>query len=285
MTHTLRSESITLGTGPEWTRGIGFGEGDSMPDRWISDGVARHYRIKRSLGPAGLVHVCETRDDESGSTAPARPVEVVVKEVRQPQLGDAKQWCRRQGALRLVRSPGLAPVHDVFVTGAPRCPGADEVDYVPHGYVVMDRIEGPTLEEWLNAVPDRPVGDRRAALRAVAAALDALHGSGGLAHGDVGSATVVLGSAVGPVLVDVGGAGTVAGDRAAFRALVAHVLPEAGPLPDGPEHPLTLGLGDRPGAPAPETPVRRASVPSPLALVLVAVLFMTLLIAVAVGPA
>jgi serine/threonine protein kinase len=235
----------------------------SAESLWITDDGGRRYRIKNSLGTGGegLVYLCETPVDDTTTAV----FEVVIKEVRQPQLGDTGVWLSRNDKLRHVQQPGLVRVRDVFVAGPPHYPSMIGDGEERHGYVVMDYVRGRTLEDHVNDKAGTTATDRIIFLTGIATALDALHTGQGadgvpLVHGDVKPSNIVINDDGAPILVDLEGIRTPqsaplaavslpyaapelaetgylpspASDRFAFYATVAHVLiGEVPPVVDG----------------------------------------------------
>jgi serine/threonine protein kinase len=116
-----------------------------------------------------------------------------------------QRWQRQAELLRSCDHPGLVKVRDVFEGLVPHSPG------VRTGgrslYLVMNWVEGPSIEQWITLAPDRSTEEVLDVAEKVASAVDHLHSGAvagvGVLHRDIKPANVVLGSN-GPCLVDFG---------------------------------------------------------------------------------
>ena len=159
-------------------------------------------------------------------------ISVAVKIIHPSRVGDMAEWRRRwQRQAELLRSldhPGLVKVREVF-----EGPLAHEVGRADRStntlYLVMNWVEGPTLEEWVSRNPNRDLLDSARVLGKLASAVDYLH-SGAVTgnpvlHRDIKPANVVL-AANGPVLVDFGFTRVLANQPMTMVGTPAYVPPE-----------------------------------------------------------
>ncbi|WP_067827379.1 serine/threonine-protein kinase [Actinomadura kijaniata] len=195
--------------------------------------IAGRYRLTEPIGRGGMGVVWRARDETLDR-------EVAVKEVLVPQgIGTDEAGAAHRRVLREARAaarfshPGVVTVHDVALAdGRP--------------WVVMELVDGRSLEEVIRR--DGPLPPERAAAigRQVLAALRAAHGAG-VPHRDVKPANILVTGDDRVVLTDFGIA-VVAGDTRLTRTgqLVgspAYMAPERlRGRPDGPAADL-WGLG------------------------------------------
>ena len=128
------------------------------PNTWIG-----RYRVIRSLGRGGMAGVYEVEDPDGKRFALKAPI------VDVNASGDVtRRFAREANALRLLDHPNLVAAIDVFV----------ESGYL---FLVMEKVEGPTLGQLLNR--DAPAGAKPAKTalsprRALVTARQILDGAG-----------------------------------------------------------------------------------------------------------
>ena len=140
------------------------------------------------------------------------PVEVAVK-MLQPghlaQLGEwTERWREQVELLKQVEVPGLVAVRNGFVGALPH-PSDHADDTTASLYLVMDWVEGVSLDRWARSVEVAEPEQLLMALVPVAAALDLLHSGAATAgrpvvHRDVKPANILIRPGGDTVLVDVG---------------------------------------------------------------------------------
>lgn len=116
-----------------------------------------------------------------------------------------QRWQRQAELLRSCDHPGLVKVRDVFEGPIPHAAGDRTGERSL--YLVMNWVEGPSAEQWVEMAPERSTTAVLEVAAQVAGAIDHLH-SGALEgisviHRDIKPANVVLGPN-GPCLVDFG---------------------------------------------------------------------------------
>ncbi len=152
----------------------------------LPPGLRERYRDARLLGAGAMGAVFEAVDASRGRT-------VAIKLMNAGSRGDPIARFRREATcLARLDHPGLVRLYDF-----------GELDGSP--YMVMQRVQGRSLEELLTERPEGVLPAREAVglLLDVAGALEAVH-EAGLVHRDVKPANLVLGSAGRLVLVDFG---------------------------------------------------------------------------------
>lgn len=134
---------------------------------------------------------------------------VAIKVILPSNVGKIEEWRQRwQRQAELLRScdhPGLVKVRDVFEGPVPHPEGDRTGDRSL--FLVMNWVEGPSVEQWVEMVPERTTGAVLEIAARVGEAIDHLH-AGAVAgvsviHRDIKPANVVLGPN-GPCLVDFG---------------------------------------------------------------------------------
>lgn len=160
--------SRTPGFDPDATEGA---DGEYEPARGLEPGsrVGR-YEIEEVIGSGGMGVVVSARDPELG-----RPVAIKVLH-RADAKGDT--WLKREAqALARLNHPNIVVIHDVgVVNGRP--------------FIAMERIEGVTLAEWLDAEP-RSARDILTVFKAAGRGLAAAHRAE-LVHCDFKPANVMI---------------------------------------------------------------------------------------------
>jgi serine/threonine protein kinase len=116
------------------------------------------------------------------------------------------RWSEQVELLRSLQVPGVVPVRDGFLGPLPHAPGQAGEDETL--YLVMNWVEGETLDDWVRHRPDRNPIDDLKVLVPVAAALDLMHSgraTGGVpvVHRDIKPANILV-TEHGSVLVDFG---------------------------------------------------------------------------------
>ena len=158
------------------------------------------YQLLALLGAGGEGEVWLADD----TTHPGQRLAVKISSVHRADEDTWQQWA---AAVTRFSHPGLVTVHAAF-TGADRHRAGHSGGELTHRYVVMDYVDGVTLADWVTDHPDATLNQRRALLRELGAALDALHagtvGGQPAAHGDVKPQNVIVTAAGQPVLLDLG---------------------------------------------------------------------------------
>lgn len=164
----LVHRSRTPGPDPDATEGA---DGEYEPSRGLDPGsrVGR-YEIQGVLGSGGMGVVVSARDPELD-----RPV--AIKVLHRADL-KSETWLKREAqALARLNHPNIVVVHDVgVVNGRP--------------FIAMERIEGVTLAEWLDAKP-RSVEQILTAFKAAGRGLSAAHRAD-IVHCDFKPANVMV---------------------------------------------------------------------------------------------
>lgn len=165
--------------------------------------VAGRYELLAALGHGGMGTVWRARDTELDR-------EVALKEVRLPaELSDSEKAeaharVRREArsAARLSDEPGVITVYDV-------------VDFEEHPWVVMQLVQGRSLQEMLRDHGPMPPAQAVRMARSMLEALRAAHGAG-VVHRDVKPGNVMLAHDGRTLLTDFGIA-TIDGETAVTR--------------------------------------------------------------------
>ena len=144
------------------------------------------------------------------TTAAGVTLDVAIKMLQPRFLSRVDEWHTRWAEqvelLRSLQVPGVVPVRDGFLGPLPHPPGqaGDEQTL----YLVMNWVEGESLDEWIRHRLDRDPIDDLKVLIGVAAALDLMHSgraTGGVpvVHRDIKPANILV-TDHGSVLVDFG---------------------------------------------------------------------------------
>jgi serine/threonine protein kinase len=144
------------------------------------------------------------------TTAAGMTLDVAIKMLQPRFLSRVDEWHTRWAeqveVLRSPQVPGVVPVRDGFLGPLPHPPGrAGEEETL---YLVMNWVEGESLDEWIRHRLDRDPIDDLKVLVGVAAALDLMHSgraTGGVpvVHRDIKPANILV-TDHGSVLVDFG---------------------------------------------------------------------------------
>ncbi len=163
----------------------------STPDAWIGTVLHGTYQVEARLGAGGMGLVFRGRHLRTG-----RPyaIKTLLPDARMHP--DAlRRFEREATAASALGHPNIVGVHDFNVT--------------PDGtaYLVMDLLEGETLEQRLTRAGSLPWGEARRLILELGSALAAAH-EHGLLHRDIKPANVLMARAAGggerPVLLDFG---------------------------------------------------------------------------------
>ncbi|WP_415504294.1 protein kinase domain-containing protein, partial [Actinomyces slackii] len=143
-----------------------------------SAGLAVGTPLARRLGPGAPLRALD---------AQGRHVVVRILEIPESEAGAA--MLRRIAGMRALRHPALVPIREVIC--------------LPQGRaaVVMDLIEGASLDVVLGARGRLPSGQLATLLDALGSGLAHMHERGSI-HGDVSSGNVVIDVSGQPVLID-----------------------------------------------------------------------------------
>jgi uncharacterized delta-60 repeat protein len=144
------------------------------------------------------------------TTAAGVKLEVAIKMLQPRFLSRVEEWHTRWTEqvelLRSLQVPGVVPVRDGFLGPLPHPPGSFGDGRTL--YLVMNWVDGESLDEWIRHRPDRDPIDDLKVLVPVAAALDLMHsgratGSVPVVHRDIKPSNILV-TEHGSVLVDFG---------------------------------------------------------------------------------
>jgi tRNA A-37 threonylcarbamoyl transferase component Bud32 len=191
------------GVRPVEARALPAGSAASTPGAWIGAVINGTYQIERQLGAGGMGMVHAARHLRTGRRY---AIKTLLPDARLSP--DAiKRFEREATAASAIGHPGIVAVHDFHET-------EDGVHYL-----VMDLLEGETLEERLARAGSLPWAEARRIAAEIGEALAAAHDRG-LLHRDLKPANVFLARAPGAperaVLLDFGLAKQL-GDEAVSR--------------------------------------------------------------------
>ncbi|RMG07105.1 MAG: serine/threonine protein kinase, partial [Planctomycetota bacterium] len=175
------------------------------------------YLVEALLGRGGVGVVYRARDERSGRS-------VAVKVLQGGDAEDRLRFAREARAAARLRGPGIVAVVDVGQHGG-------------HPYLVMELVEGESLQARLERTGPLPPEEAARVLEGVARAVARAHAQG-ILHRDLKPANVLLDREGTPWLTDFGLARRV-GDEAERLTLSGTVLGTPAFLP--PEQ----ALGDR----------------------------------------
>lgn len=153
--------------------------------------IARRYRVEAMIGRGGIATVYRAHDLLLDRT-------VAVKHLADPITRNAESRARFLNQARSVAAlvhPNIATLHDAL-------------EEEGQGYLVLEYVEGHQLSTLLRAGPV-PLAQAVAMARRLADALDFAH-RGGLVHGDVKPANIIITGDGQPKLLDFGIARLVA---------------------------------------------------------------------------
>jgi serine/threonine protein kinase len=188
------------------------------PDRY-------QLRVKRSSGGEGELWGATIAVDGA-------PIPVAVKVIHPSKAGDLSEWRTRwQRQAELLRSldhPGLVKVREVFEGPTPHEAAASDRS-TNTLYLVMNWVEGPTLDEWVSRHPGRDVLACAGVIGKLASAVDYLH-SGAVTgnpilHRDIKPANVIVADR-GAVLVDFGFTRVLNHQPLTLAGTPAYIAPE-----------------------------------------------------------
>jgi len=137
-------------------------------------------------------------------------IQVALKVIHPANMGEIGEWRtrwhRQAELLRSLDHPGVVKVREVFEGPLPHERNAADLATASL-YLVMNWVEGPTLDEWVSRNPDRTLVQSSRIVGKLATAIDYLHSGAAtgsaVLHRDVKPANVIV-SSRGPVLVDFG---------------------------------------------------------------------------------
>src|SRR5262245_45297451 len=144
----------------------------------VSEVLGDRYEVLGKLGAGAFGEVYEAKDRELGRT-------VAIKRIRLdtiaegPELEEVKKrFVQEAQVAARLRHPGVVTIHDIKAQGA-------------SSFMVMERVEGETLQAILRDRGRLPVGETLRILGQAAAALDFAHAQG-IVHRDVKPANLMI---------------------------------------------------------------------------------------------
>jgi len=170
---------------------------DAHPDRYVLGTAV-------ASGAEGILY------HGSITTETGVKLDVAIKMLQPRLLSRVEEWHSRWAEqielLRSLQVPGIVPVRDGFLGPLPHFAGQ-----LPEGrtlYLVMNWVDGESLDEWIRHRPERDPLDDLKVLLPVAAALDLMHSgraTGGvpIVHRDIKPSNIIV-TDQGSVLVDFG---------------------------------------------------------------------------------
>lgn len=158
-------------------------------------------------------------------------IPVAIKVIRPENVSKLQEWRERwQRQAELLRScehPGLVKVRDVFEGFVPHRAG--DRTGSESLYLVMNWVEGPSVEQWVQMSPDRTTSQVIEVAGQIAAAVDHLHSGAfpgvSVLHRDIKPGNVVM-STNGALLVDFGFARLHSGEEMTMVGTPSYLAPE-----------------------------------------------------------
>jgi hypothetical protein len=182
------------------------------------------------------------------TTSSGTRLDVAVKMLHPKYLGRIAEWQRRWTEqvelLRSLQAPGVVPVRDGFLGALPHRAGTADPAGTRTLYLVMNWVDGQSLDRWLDTHLDASAADKLQLLLPVGAALDLMHSgaaTGGvpIIHRDLKPANILVTSTGRSVLVDFGLVRTLpsGSDSSGVAGTLGYIAPET--LDDGAYSPAT----------------------------------------------
>lgn len=224
-----------------------------MVELWVGPASSPDtYRLVESKSSGGEGQLWRGSINVDGAD-----IQVAIKVIHPSRMSEIEEWrtrWRRQAELlKSLDHPGLVKVRELFEGPLPHERGS--ADSTTNSlYLVMNWVDGPTLEEWVSRNPDRTLIQSARVVGKLATAIDYLHSGtvtgNAVLHRDIKPANVIV-SNRGPVLVDFGFTRVLSNQPMTVVGTPSYMAPELLTGADPSPRPIATRSAPLPSSPSP----------------------------------